>query len=107
MKNNSRSFSIQGLKHLSELVLTDENSDLQAGIWFGNVAPSPIITTPIHYGLVVFIFEVIFIFDVIFIFEVIFLIYSMSRPNLHPANSDLFAGLIQNIVTYLADESDK
>ena len=47
-----------------------ENSDLQAGIWFDNVAPSPIITIP-HSLMVKFsgnVFDFVFIFKVVVIF---------------------------------------
>ena len=42
-------------------MLWERNSDLQAGIWFGTVAPSPMITiSPFPYGLVVFAWELVF-----------------------------------------------
>ena len=39
----------------------DITSDLQAGIWFGTMALSPIMTLPrLHYCLVVFAFNLVF-----------------------------------------------
>ena len=46
--------------HNNKVNIYNKNSDLQAGIWFGSMALSPIIPLPaFHYGLVVFALKVV------------------------------------------------